>query len=131
MDWGVASCAGYEACVTGSFQGRKGECLTTDRLLASEQWHSLVKELMFEVIASGNAFGLKISTDLAQDLIDKTKIMSAYKPSTLVDFERASPVELDSLSPIIRFPIWSWFCAQTTNWRSDVPTVGCPCRAFR
>ena len=94
---GVASCAGYEACLTGSFQGRKGECLTTDRLLASEQWHSLVKELMFEVIASGNAFGLKISTDLAQDLIDKTKIMSAYKPSTLVDFERASPVELDSL----------------------------------
>jgi 2-dehydropantoate 2-reductase len=66
-------------------------------LLAGEHWLSLVRELMHEVISSGNAFGLKISEALAQELIDKTKIMAAYKPSTLVDFERGSPVELDSL----------------------------------
>lgn len=94
---GVASCAGYGACVTGAFPAKTGPCLSTDKLLADDQWYSLVKELMAEVIGAANAFGLGISTDLAQDLIDKTKIMGAYKPSTLVDFERGSPVELDSL----------------------------------
>jgi 2-dehydropantoate 2-reductase len=38
-----------------------------------------------------------MSEALAHELIDKTKIMAAYKPSTLVDFERGLPVELDSL----------------------------------
>jgi 2-dehydropantoate 2-reductase len=94
---GVASCAGYEACISGNAVGRKCECLTTNRLLADEKWHGLVRELMAEVISAGNANGLNIPEELAQDLIDKTRIMGAYKPSTLIDFERGAPVELDSL----------------------------------
>jgi 2-dehydropantoate 2-reductase len=74
-----------------------GECLTTDKLLADSKWFALVQELMNEVIASGNAFGLNIAGDLCEDLIDKTRVMGAYKPSTLLDFERNQPVEIESL----------------------------------
>jgi 2-dehydropantoate 2-reductase len=94
---GVASCAGYDAVQTGRFRGRVGECLTTDKLLADAKWFALVQELMNEVIASGNAFGLNIAGDLREDLIDKTRVMGAYKPSTLLDFERNQPVEIESL----------------------------------
>ena len=94
---GVASCAGYDAVQTGRFTGEVGECLTTDKLLADTRWFALVQELMSEVIKSGNAFGLNIATELGQDLIDKTRVMSAYKPSTLLDFERKQPVEIETL----------------------------------
>jgi 2-dehydropantoate 2-reductase len=93
----VASCAGYEAVRTGNYAGRAGDCLTTDKLLADPNWFGLVRALMNEVIASGNAFGLKIDFALADELIDKTRVMSAYKPSTLIDFERNQPVELESI----------------------------------
>jgi 2-dehydropantoate 2-reductase len=94
---GVASCAGYEAVRTGVFPGQKGECLTTDKLLADRDWLRLVEALMHEVIAAANAFGLGIPEQLAQDHIDKTRVMGAYKPSTLVDFERNQPIELDAI----------------------------------
>ena len=94
---GVASCAGYDAVRTGIFGGRVSECLTTDKLLADPSWFELVRTLMQEVIASGNAFGLKIDEALADVLIENTKKMAAYKPSTLIDFERDQPVELDTI----------------------------------
>jgi 2-dehydropantoate 2-reductase len=94
---GVASCAGFEAVRTGVFAGRRGECLTTDKLLSDAKWYGLVETLMHEVIAAGNAFGLNIPEELAQEQIDKTLIIGAYKPSTLVDFERNLPVELDAI----------------------------------
>ena len=94
---GVASCAGREAVRGGTFSGRMGACLTTDQLLADPNWYQLVRTLMKEVIAAANAFGLKIPSAFAEDQIEKTRIMSAYKPSTLVDFERHQPVELEPL----------------------------------
>ena len=94
---GVASCAGYRAVDSGRFTGKQGECLTTDKLLGDAMWFALVQELMNEVIASGNAFGLNIASDLREDLIDKTRVMGAYKPSTLLDFERNQPVEIETL----------------------------------
>ena len=94
---GVASCAGFDAVRTGVFAGRMGECLTTDKLLANPNWFGLLETLMHEVIAAGNAFRFGIPEQLAQDHIDKTRIMGAYKPSTLVDFERNQPVELDAI----------------------------------
>ncbi len=94
---GVASCAGNDAVQSGRFRGRVGECLTTDKLLADAEWFALVQELMNEVIASGKAFGLNIASDLREDLIDKTRVMGAYKPSTLLDFERNQPVEIETI----------------------------------
>ena len=94
---GVASCAGHEAVRTGLYKGRIAECLTTDRLLADENWHAIVRTLMREVIETANAFDLKIPMDCADEQIEKTRVMGAYKPSTLVDFLRGQPVELQTL----------------------------------
>jgi 2-dehydropantoate 2-reductase len=94
---GVASCAGFDALQTGIFKGRIAECLTTDRLINDKNWCGMVRELMSEVIASGNAFGLGIPMECAEEQIERTRIMGAYKPSTLIDFQRGRPVELETL----------------------------------
>jgi 2-dehydropantoate 2-reductase len=93
----VASCAGIEALSNGTFRGRVQECFTTDQLIGDPNWLRLIRELMLEVINAGNAFDLKISLALADELIDKTRVMGAYRPSTLIDFIRGQPIELDAL----------------------------------
>jgi 2-dehydropantoate 2-reductase len=93
----VASCAGYEAVCSGEFAGRITECLTTDGLLTDPRWLGTLKMLMHEVIEAGNAFELNIPSGCADEQIEKTRVMGAYKPSTLVDFLRGQSIELQSL----------------------------------
>jgi 2-dehydropantoate 2-reductase len=93
----TASCAGLAAVQTGQFRGRLEPNRTTDLLLADERWFALVRELMLEVIASANALGFKLPESLANELIDKTRVMGAYQPSTMVDFLQGRPVELEAL----------------------------------
>jgi len=96
---GVASAAGLECVLRGSvpsgFHLRR--CLTTDQLLAAPEWCSLVRELMVEVIGAARSLGLSIADGLADKLMDHTKTMGAYKASTVVDFERRNPLELESI----------------------------------
>ena len=98
---GVASAAGHEALAAPSLElrvpGSLGACLTTDELLADGAWEGLVRELMLEVIATANALGLGVAESLAETQISRTRTMGAYKASTLVDFERGLPLELESL----------------------------------
>lgn len=96
---GVASAAGYEASTADQFNDELsiGNCLATDQLLADARWEKLVRELMLEVICSANALGCLLPESLAQKQIDRTRTMGAYKASTLVDFERGQPLELESL----------------------------------
>ena len=70
-----ARLAGFDAVRSGEYGGRVSAPLTTDSLLADERWFSLVSELMLEVIESANAAGLNLSTSLAGELIEKTKVM--------------------------------------------------------
>jgi 2-dehydropantoate 2-reductase len=98
---GVASCAGLELMnqpqePQASLQ-KQGPCLTTDRLLADPGWLQWVRGLMLEVIAAGKAKKLAVDESLAEEQIEKTRIMAAYKPSTLLDFERGQPLELETL----------------------------------
>ena len=98
---GVASAAGYEA-LTGEPWARRiprstSPCLGTDQLLADPRWERLVRELMLEVIAAANALGFKIPESLAAKQIERTRTMGAYKASTLIDFERGQPLELESM----------------------------------
>ncbi|HOC57075.1 MAG TPA: 2-dehydropantoate 2-reductase [Verrucomicrobiota bacterium] len=72
-------------------------CLTTDILLADARWEQLVRELMLEVIAVARALGHEIPDAFADELIERTRTMGAYKASTLIDFERGQPLELQSL----------------------------------
>jgi 2-dehydropantoate 2-reductase len=72
-------------------------CLTTDKLLADARWARLVKELMLEVIAAARALGFDVPDTFADERIERTRTMSAYRASTLIDFERGQPLELQSL----------------------------------
>ena len=96
---GVAGAAGLDAARLGELDPSRpiGPCLTTDRLLGDSEWEQVVRELMLEVIAVANALGLKVSTALAEKQIERTRTMGPYKASTLIDFERGLPLELDSL----------------------------------
>ena len=99
---GVASALGYEAVASGSPQPPAsnvplGECLTTDQLLADSKWQRLVREIMLEVIGVARALGLDIQDSLADRQIERTRTMGAYKASTLIDFERRQPLELEGL----------------------------------
>lgn len=96
---GVAGAAGWEAFVNGA--GPSGlartPCLPTDELLADARWASAVRGLMNEVLAVAAALGHAIPSDTADKMIERTRGMGAYRASTLVDFERGQPLELESL----------------------------------
>jgi 2-dehydropantoate 2-reductase len=98
---GVASCAGIEVMLNADEPKEplksRGPCLTTDRLLADPAWSGIVRELMLEIIAVARRKKLPLEESLADEQIEKTRIMAAYKPSTLLDFERGQPLELESL----------------------------------
>jgi 2-dehydropantoate 2-reductase len=94
---GVASSAGLEAFTRGGPIGTRGPCLTTDQLLADPAWREIVRELMLEVVHAAQALGLKLDESVVQEQIDRTRTMGAYKASTLIDFERGQPLELESL----------------------------------
>ena len=103
---GTASAAGYDAVVSGEVPAnwRAQPCRTTDLLLDSGSWEELVRELMSEVIRTAQAIGLGLQASLAEKQIGRTRSMGAYKPSTLIDYERGKPLEVQTmfLNPLKR-----------------------------
>lgn len=96
---GVAGSAGYDAVISGVLPANTkiGPRLESDKLLAETKWETLVRELMMEVINAANALGLKLPVTTAERQISRTRDMGAYKASTLLDFEKGLPLELESL----------------------------------
>jgi 2-dehydropantoate 2-reductase len=96
---GVASAAGYEALLASApaLPATRLPCHTTDQLLDGGKWETLVRELMNEVIAAANALGHALEPALADKMIERTRTMGAYKASTILDFERGQPLELETL----------------------------------
>ena len=104
---GVAGAAGFEAFERLSSAPRASSlvpqtptllpCLATDQLLADARWAQLVRELMLEVISAARALGHDIPDAFADEQLARTRTMGAYKASTLIDFERGQPLELQSL----------------------------------
>ena len=96
---GVAGIAGYEAVINGAEEARavREHCVPTDELLASPDWSALVEALMREVITAANALGLDVAYQMADKMLHNTRSMGAYRASTLIDFERGLPLELESL----------------------------------
>lgn len=108
---GVASSAGYEV-LAGTTQQRcepLSPCLTTDRLLAEPRWAQLVRELMEEVVDAARKLGFPIEDEVIAKQLERTQTMGAYKPSTVLDFERGFPLEVESM---FREP---WRQAQTAG----------------
>jgi 2-dehydropantoate 2-reductase len=96
---GVASAAGHAAVISGETNPNAalGPCLATNQLLDQGKWETLVRELMHEVIAAANAQALKIDSALADFQIERTRAMGAYRASTLIDFERGQPLEMEAV----------------------------------
>ncbi len=95
---GVAGAAGLEVMLDPQRPVKRVQpVMTTDQLLADPRWCALVREVMLEIIAAANAKGLGIEPARAQANIDRTLKLGAYRASTLVDFERGQPLELQSL----------------------------------
>ncbi len=96
---GVAAAAGVESVLAGRVLDPEhlGRCLATDSLLASEEWLELVRELMDETIAAAHAQDLSVPSTTADVQIERTRQMGPYRASTLIDFEKGLPLELDSL----------------------------------
>jgi len=98
---GVAATAGREALENPPVDAAElravGPCLSTEDLLADSIWTLRIRELMLEVIAAANALGFDLSRQLADEQIDQTRAMGPYRASTLIDFERGQPLELNSL----------------------------------
>ena len=90
---GVASSAGYEAVIAGEIHpGPRGLCLTTDQFLADPSWNKLVRDLISEVVHTAQKLGLPLGEEVVEQQIARTLTMGAYKPSTVLDFERGQPL---------------------------------------
>lgn len=72
--------------------------IDTAAILASEPLEQVVRSLMREVIDSGNQLGCDLPLALIDQMIDRTRTMGSYKPSSLVDYIDGREVEVD--------PIW-------------------------
>ena len=96
---GVAGAAGLAAVETGRLEpGRPtGPCLSTQDLLEDPAWERIVRELMQETVQAAQAIGLKVPESVVEAHLERTRSMGAYRASTLIDFERGQPIELESL----------------------------------
>lgn len=72
----------------------------TDQILALPEGHQLVRDIMQEVVAGGNAQGLQQPIDGAafiDQMIYLTEQMDGYKPSMMIDRLEGRPLELDAI----------------------------------
>jgi 2-dehydropantoate 2-reductase len=96
---GVAGGVGYEQWQTGSVAEPidRVATLPTDELLGDARWIVEVEGLMREVLAAAAGVGFPLSQSLAEEMIARTRSMGAYKASTLLDYERGRPLEVEAL----------------------------------
>lgn len=96
---GVGAAAGLPAVLSGHrTPGRAlGPCWATDQLLGDPDWERLVRELMAETLAAARAQGLGVREGVADEMMARTVSMGPYRASTLIDFERGLPLEVNSL----------------------------------
>jgi 2-dehydropantoate 2-reductase len=96
---GVAGVAGLDSMIRGEVHGAvsRRDCLATDELLGDAHWESLVYGLMLEIIHTADLLGYSIPEATADKMIERTRKLGAYRASTLVDYERGQPLELDSI----------------------------------
>src|SRR5439155_9840765 len=71
--------------------------MTTDLLLASETGVALVKEIMGEVVDIARAIGIEFPADIAEQQIEFTKPMGAYRTSMQIDRQQGRPLEIGAM----------------------------------
>ena len=94
---GIAASAGLDSLESGKIPEVLGPAWATDRLLGEEDWELRIRELMLEIINVAAAKDINLKADLVQLMIQNTRSMGAYRPSTVVDFDKGRPFELESM----------------------------------
>jgi len=88
---------------------------TVEDLLASPVLRREVEELMLEVITAAGALAHPIDKSVVPFEIERSLIMGPYRPSSLVDYERGLPVEVEA--------IWGEPLRQTLDAGIQVPRL--------
>jgi len=71
--------------------------IDTAAILADKDLRKSTEALMNEVIVAANKCGHALPTAAAAEQMQRTETMGAYKPSTLLDFESAKPLEIEAI----------------------------------
>lgn len=66
-------------------------------ILADEDLLVLTQQLMREVIRTAGVLGYELPEGLVEQLVDKTRAMGAYRPSSMVDFVEGRAVEVEAI----------------------------------
>ncbi|MDB6056687.1 MAG: panE 1 [Verrucomicrobiales bacterium] len=69
----------------------------TSAILKAENLHRTALALMEEVMQAAGKCGFPLESSTPEQLIRRTEMMGAYKPSTLVDFEMGKPLEIEAI----------------------------------
>jgi 2-dehydropantoate 2-reductase len=69
----------------------------TAEILADPMLEQRVRGLMQEIIETAGRLGHAIPLSLIDDMIERTRTMEGYKPSSLIDFLAGSEVELEAI----------------------------------
>ncbi|MFQ3225041.1 MAG: 2-dehydropantoate 2-reductase, partial [Lentimonas sp.] len=71
--------------------------ITTDLILADAQLADRARRLMAEIQAAAALCGHEIADSFLQEQFDVTATMSAYRPSSLIDYLDGRAVEVDAI----------------------------------
>jgi 2-dehydropantoate 2-reductase len=74
-----------------------GGCIDTQEILARPELVDRTRALMAEVIEAAAQQGYVIDPDFAESNIRGTREMGPYRPSSLIDFENGSAVEVEAI----------------------------------
>jgi 2-dehydropantoate 2-reductase len=71
--------------------------IDTARIMADEGLCLLVRQLMSETLGIARALGHRIPASFADTMVDVTRSMGAYRPSSMIDFLEGRAVEIESI----------------------------------
>src|SRR5437667_4093687 len=71
--------------------------ISTAEILTNDDLRSVTLALMGEVIDAANACGHALDKAVARELIQRTDKVGAFKPSTLSDWEKGEPLEIEAI----------------------------------
>lgn len=71
--------------------------IDTAAILADPALELRVRGLMAEIITTAGLLGHYLPSQLIEDMIERTRTMTRYKPSSLIDFEAGHEVELEAI----------------------------------
>ena len=90
----------------------------TAAILADPELEKRVRELMTEIITTARELGHSIRFELIHDMIERTRTMTQYRPSSLIDFEEGREVEIEPIwgEPLRQAEAAGWRCHGSANF---------------